>query len=70
MSTAEIKQTIEAMNDEERFFAASYLGVLLRQDDSEYRRILGERLDRIAGGKKITLEQAARAHAALETEGL
>jgi limonene-1,2-epoxide hydrolase len=70
MSTAEIKQTIEAMSDEERFFAASYLGVLIHRDDAEYLRVLGERMDRVAQGNKITLEQALKAHDALEAEGL
>ena len=70
MSTAEIKQTIEAMSGEERFFAAAYLGVLIRRDDSEYRGMLGERLDRIAAGGKITLDQVMKTHSALETEGL
>jgi hypothetical protein len=70
VSTAEIKQTIEAMSDEERFFAAAYLGVLIRRDDSEYRRVLGDRLDRIAAGQKITFDQALKTHSALETEGL
>jgi hypothetical protein len=70
VSTAEIKQTIEAMSDEERFFAASYLGVLIHRDDAEYLRTLGERMDRVAQGKKITLEQALKAHDTLEAEGL
>ncbi|HAK05936.1 MAG TPA: hypothetical protein DCO65_01470 [Spartobacteria bacterium] len=70
MSTAEIKQTIEGMSDEERFFAASYLGVLIRREDPDYRRALGERLDRIAHGSKLTLDQAVKTHAALESEGL
>ncbi len=58
------------MNEEERFFAASYLGVLIRRNDPEFRRALGERLDRIAEGEKITLEQAVKTYAALESEGL
>ena len=70
MSTAEIKQTIEAMSEEERFFAASYLGVLIHRNDSEYRRALGERMDRIGQGNKITLSQALKTHNALEAEGL
>ncbi len=70
MSTAEIKQTIEAMSDEERFFAASYLGVLIHRDDHEYRRMLGERMDRVTQGNKVTLDQALKAHDALESEGL
>jgi hypothetical protein len=70
VSTAEIKQTIEAMSDEERFFAASYLRVLVNRGDSEYGRVLGERIDRIGQGNKITLSQALKTHNALEAEGL
>jgi len=70
MSTSEIKRTIEAMNDEERFFAAAYLGVLIHGSDPAYRRRLGERLDRISQGNKITLKQAVNTHDALEKEGL
>jgi hypothetical protein len=70
MSTAEIKRTIESMTAEERFFAAAYLGILIRRDDLEYRRVLAERLDRVAAGEKVTLTQAANSHAALEKEGL
>lgn len=70
MSTAEIKRTIEAMSDDERFFAAAYLGVLIHRSDPEYRRMLGERIDRIAQGNKITLQQATKTHDALKAEGL
>jgi hypothetical protein len=70
VNTAEIKQTIEAMSEEERFFATSYLRVLIHRDDQEYRRMIGERMDRIAQGAKFTLDQALKIHKTLEAEGL
>lgn len=70
MSLAEIKQTISAMNEEERFLAAAYLRVLERENDLEWRRSMAERCDRIAQGQKSTLDQALKMHAALESEGL
>ena len=70
MSTSEIKRTIEKMSPTERFFAASYLTVLLHRDDPEYRAMLEERMTRMEGGKKRSFEELLRAHAALEAKGL
>ncbi len=70
MSLTEIKQTISAMNEEERFLAAAYLRVLERENDLEWRRAMAERCDRVAQGHKSTLDQALKMHAALESEGL
>jgi len=58
MSLAEVKQTIGAMNEEERFLAAAYLRVLERENDLEWRRSMAARSDRIAQGQKSTLDQA------------
>lgn len=70
MSLTEIKQTITAMNEEERFLAAAFLRVLTRENDLEYQRSITERCDRIAQGQRSTLDQAIKLHTALETEGL
>jgi hypothetical protein len=70
MSTSEIKRTLEQMNPEERFFAASYLTVLMHRDDPEYRAMLTERMTRMDAGKKASFEQLLQAHAALEAKGL
>ena len=64
---AEIKRTIEAMTEDERFFAAAYLGVLIRRTDPAYRRTLADRIDL---GQKISPGKAQKAHTALESEGL
>ena len=70
MSTAEIKRTLEQMTADERFFAASYLTVLMHRDDPEYGVMLAERMGRMDMGKKVSLEEALRAHGALEAKGL
>lgn len=69
MSTAEIKRTIEEMSPTERFFAASYLTVLLHRDDPEYRAMLAERMTRIGTGSKRSYEDLLQAHAALDPSG-
>lgn len=70
MSTVEIKANIDRMNDEERFFAAAYLHHLSQSRDAGYQALLAERMRRMDEGRKLTLEQAQRVHAALEAEGL
>jgi hypothetical protein len=70
MSTAEIKRTLEQMTPDERFFAASYLTVLMHRDDPEYRTMLAERMARMDAGKKVSFEELLEAHAALEAKGL
>jgi uncharacterized protein YllA (UPF0747 family) len=70
MSLAEIKQTIGAMTEEERFLAAAFSRVLARENDPDYRRSMAERCDRMAAGRKSSLDQAMKMHAALESEGL
>ncbi len=70
MSLTEIKQAIGSMTEEERFLAAAFLRVLARENDPDYRRLIAERCDRVAGGKISTLDQARRIHSALEAEGL
>ncbi len=58
------------MTQDERFFAASYLTVLMHGDDPEYRAMLAERMKRMDAGKKVSFEQALSAHAGLEAKGL
>jgi len=70
MSTVEIKASIDRMSDEERFFAAAYIQHLAQSSDPAYQSLLAERMQRMDGGQKFTLEQAQRIHAALEAEGL
>lgn len=70
MSTAEIKLTLERMSPDERFFAASYLTVLMHHEDPEYRALLAERMERMDAGKKVAFEELLQAHEALEAKGL
>lgn len=70
VSTSEIKESIDQMTDEERFFASAYLQHLAQQRDPAHGAMLSERMKRMDEGKKVSLEQAQRIHQALETEGL
>lgn len=58
------------MTPEERFFAASYLTVLMHRDDPEYRDMLVERMTRMDAGEKVSLDELLGAHAALEAKGV
>jgi hypothetical protein len=70
VSIAEIKDSIDRMTDEERFFAAAYLQHRAQANDPAYQALLSERMKRMDDGQKVTLEQTRRIHAALEAEGL
>ena len=70
MSTSEIKDSIDRMTDEERFFAAAYLHHRAQEREPAYQALLSGRMKRMDDGQKVTLEQAKRIHQALETEGL
>jgi hypothetical protein len=70
MSTVEIKESIDRMTEEERFFAAAYLHHRAQERDAAYRALLAHRMKRMDDGRKITLKQAKRIHKALEAEGL
>ncbi len=70
MSTAEIKQRIDQMTEEERFFAAAYLQHLAQSRDPAHQRLLAERMARMDAGQKVGLEQALRVHQTLESECL
>jgi len=70
VSIAEIKDSIDRMTDEERFFAAAYLQHRAQTNDPAYQALLSERMKRMDDGQRVTLEQSQRIHAALEAEGL
>ncbi len=70
MTTMQVKQQIDAMSDDDRFLAAAYLEHLSNEKDASYRYDLGERMQRMDGGKKVSLEQLERLHQALEREGM
>jgi hypothetical protein len=70
VSIAEIKDSIDRMTDEERFFAAAYLQHRAQANDPAYQALLADRMKHMDAGQKVTLEQAQRIHDALEAEGL
>lgn len=70
MSIAEIRDSIDRMTDEERFFAAAYLHHRAQATDPAYQSLLSERMKRMDAGHKVTLEQVQHVHDALEAEGL
>lgn len=70
MTTLQVKQQIDAMSDEDRFLAAAYLEHLSNEKDAAHRLTLGERMQRMDAGKKVSLEQLERLHLALEREGM
>ena len=70
MTTQQVKQQIDAMTDDDRFFAAAYLDHLASAKDRPYQAELTERMNRMDAGKKVSLEQLERLHHALEAEGL
>jgi hypothetical protein len=69
VSTSDIKANIDQMTDEQRFFAAAYLQHLAQENDPAFQVTLAERLKRMDGGHKVTLEQTRRVHDVLEAEG-
>ncbi len=58
------------MTSEERFFAASYLTVLMHRDDADYSAMLDDRMNRMDAGKRASFDDLLQAHAALEAKGL
>ncbi len=70
MSTSEIKRTLDEMTPEERFFAASYLTLLMHRDDPEYQAMLDQRMSRMDAGRKASFDELLKEHAALEAKGL
>ena len=70
MTATEVKQQIDAMNDEDRFFAAAYLQHLANEQDDERRAMLTGRMNRMDEGRKVSFETLLGLHAELESKGL
>ncbi len=70
MTTLQVKNQIDAMSDEDRFFATAYLEHLANEKDAAHRAELTERMNRMDRGQKMSLEQLERLHMALENEGV
>lgn len=70
MTTTHIREQIDAMTDENRFFAAAYLQHLGNENDAQRKAMLGERMRRMDEGRKFTLDQLTDMHQQLERQGL
>ncbi|MFM2178104.1 MAG: hypothetical protein RL015_2202 [Verrucomicrobiota bacterium] len=70
MTTTTIREQIDAMSDEDRFFAAAYLQHLANEQDEERQTRLESRMNRMDSGKKFTLDQLVDVHQKLESQGL
>jgi hypothetical protein len=70
MTTTHIREQIDAMSDEDRFFAAAYLQHLGNDSDEQRKATLEARMTRMDGGRKFSLEQLVDMHQQLESQGL
>lgn len=70
MSTKELIRTVNRLKPNQRVFLAAYLKHVARVDDPAYRAELSRLNREIDEGKRFSLQQVKRMHAALEREGL
>ena len=68
MTTMQVKAQIDAMSDEDCFFAAAYLEHLANTKDEVYRMTLAKRMQSMEAGQKVPLERLKVLHQALEHE--
>ena len=64
------REQIDAMSDEDRFFAAAYLQHLGNDSDAQRKATLEARMTRMDSGRKFSLEQLTDMHQQLESQGL
>jgi hypothetical protein len=70
MTTTHIREQIDAMSDEDRFFASAYLQHLSHEAVSERKATLAARMTHMDEGHKFTLDQLVDVHQQLERQGL
>jgi hypothetical protein len=70
MTTTHIRELIDAMSDEDRFFASAYLQHLSHEAVSERKATLAARMTHMDEGHKFTLDQLVDVHQQLERQGL
>lgn len=68
MSLAEVKNAIDQLSDEERFYLQSYLQDGMPENEA-WRSEMSRRLDEMDAGKKFTSEQVETLIRQLESEG-
>lgn len=56
-TTTHIREQIDAMSDEDRFFASAYLQHLSNEADPQHKAALAARMTRMDEGHKFTLDQ-------------
>ncbi len=69
-TTVQVKSQIDAMDDEDRFFAAAYLQHLANERDEQRQSRLEARMQRMDEGSKFSQEQLLELHKQLEAQGL
>lgn len=70
MTTTHIREQIDAMSDEDRFFAAAYLQHLGNDADAQRKATLASRMTRMDEGRTFTFDQLQDMHQQLERQGL
>ncbi len=70
MTHAKVKDQIDAMTDDDRFFAAAYLQHLANERDEARKGRLEARMKRMDEGHKISQEQLLELHRQLEAQGI
>lgn len=70
MTTTLVREQIDAMSDEDRFFASAYLQHLANEQDASRQVTLEARMKRMDSGRKVTLAQLTELHQQLEANGI
>lgn len=70
MTNTAVKEQIDAMSDDDRFFAAAYLQHLANEGDEQRQARLDARMTRMDEGRKISQEQLLELHKQLDAQGL
>ena len=69
MTITEVKEQIDAMTDDERFYVAAYLAHLSNERDPAHREALAAANGRMDAGRKVPYEELLARHEALEAAG-
>lgn len=70
MSTTQIRETIDRLSSEERFFASAYLHHLAQSDDAAWQQEMAGTQAAMDEGRKFSLGQVQEMHEALASRGL
>ena len=70
MTMSEVKRQIDAMSDDDRFFAAAYLQHLSNERSEARSALLATRMKQMDEGHKISFEHMLELHHQLEAQGL